>query len=179
MFGKMKLTDFYSKVIGQEPYNDMGVFFSSYESFEEIPLVSRYSRLAFLQAQMSSDRVSDFLTGLAVFLLNSIKALTAAGADNKHFYAVTYTDFEALEEQGVAIPNIFVYPKPSSIGFVEKLKSDPVATVSREMEEVRRHFSNCGVETLFDFYESRFYDVACGEDIVRVFAVPKSFENDR
>lgn len=175
----MKLTDLYSQVISQEPYNDMAVFFSGYESFEEIPLVSRYSRLAFLKTQMSHDQVSDFLTGLAVFLLNSIRALTATGADNQYFYAVTYTDFEALEEQGVAIPNIFIYPKPSSIGFLQKLKSVPGATVSREMDHVRRLFSNCGVETIFDFYESRFYDVACGEDIVRVFAVPKHFDNDR
>lgn len=33
----MKLTDIYSKIISEEPYNDMDVFFENYESFEEIP----------------------------------------------------------------------------------------------------------------------------------------------
>jgi hypothetical protein len=30
----------------------------------------------------------------------------------------------------------------------------------------------CGVKTAFDFYESRFHDAICAEEIVRVFVVP-------
>ncbi|WRH93754.1 Imm15 family immunity protein [Pseudomonas fluorescens] len=43
----MKLVELYNKIISKEPYNNMNVFFESYESFEEIPIVSRYSRLDF------------------------------------------------------------------------------------------------------------------------------------
>lgn len=79
---EMKLTDLYNKVISKEPYNDMDVFFESYESFEEIPLVSRYGRLKHLMDEMSNDGVSDFLTGLALFVLNTLKVLeTSTGKD--------------------------------------------------------------------------------------------------
>lgn len=35
-------------------------------------------------------------------------------------------------------------------------------------------FDKLGGKGLFDFYESKFYDSICGEDIVRVYAVPKN-----
>lgn len=72
---EMKLTDLYNKVISKESYNDMRVFFEDYESFEEIPLVSRYSRLKHLMNEMSRNGVSDFLTGLALFVLNTLRLL--------------------------------------------------------------------------------------------------------
>jgi hypothetical protein len=170
---RMKLTDIYSKLISKEPYNDMEVFFASYESFEEIPLVSRYRRLDFLKRDMSDDRISDILVGLAFFLINSINALTKT--DDNPFIAVSFTDFEGLEEQGVLVPNIFVYPKPASIGFLAKVREGS-GLASKELDEVKRHFSSCRIKTAFDFYESRFHDAACDENIVRVFAVPKTFE---
>ncbi|WP_350616354.1 Imm15 family immunity protein [Pseudomonas sp. HY7a-MNA-CIBAN-0227] len=172
----MKLTDLYNKIISQEPYNDMSVFFSSYESFEEIPLISRYSRLKLLKNRMSDDSVSDFLVGLSFFLLNSIKALSLKAADDSIFFAVTFTGFEILEEQGVIIPNIFIYPKPASINFLEKIQKNSSNENSQEVKEVKRHFLRCNLDNIFDFYESRFYDSACGEDIVRVFVIPKSFK---
>lgn len=59
----MMLAEIYRKIISKEPYKDMGVFFESYESFEEIPLVSRYKRLDFLKKEMSNDKVSEVLAG--------------------------------------------------------------------------------------------------------------------
>jgi len=173
----MKLTDIYSKLISKEPYNDMGVFFASYESFEEIPLVSRYRRLDFLKREMSDDRISDILVGLAFFLINSLKALEKT--DDNPFFAVSFTDFEGLEEQGVLVPNIFVYPKLASVGFLAKVRENSSGLASKELDEVKRHFSSCGIKTAFDFYESRFHDAACDEKIVRIFAVPKAFEENR
>lgn len=173
----MKLTDFYKKIISKEPYNDMGVFFSNYESFEEIPLISRYGRLKTLKSSMGDDNVSDFLVGLSFFILNSIKALSSTLENNDIFFAVTFTDFEILEAQGVIIPNIFIYPKPASAGFLKKVQKNQMNVISREMEKVKIHFSRCDLYDIFNFYESRFYDSACGEDIVRIFAVPKSSKN--
>ncbi|WP_225929961.1 Imm15 family immunity protein [Pseudomonas botevensis] len=170
----MKFTDLYRKVISKEPYNDVGVFFESYESFEEIPLISRYSRLKHLKDEMSSSGVSDFLTGLALFLLNTLRLLEASRGKGV-FFAVTFTDFEGLEEQGVLIPNIFIYTKPASVSFLKKVRENDRGLVSQEMTKVKELFSNCGAGTAFDFYESRFYDAACAEEIVRVFAVPKTF----
>ncbi|CAI8851953.1 hypothetical protein EMIT0324P_210005 [Pseudomonas chlororaphis] len=62
----MKLTDLYNKIINQEWYNDTSIF-PSYESFEGIPLISRYSRLKSLKNRMSDDNVSDLLVGLLCF----------------------------------------------------------------------------------------------------------------
>lgn len=173
----MKLTDFYKKIISKEPYNDMGVFFSNYESFEEIPLISRYGRLETLKSSMGDDNVSDFLVGLSFFILNSIKALSSTLEKNDIFFAVTFTDFEILEAQGVIIPNIFIYPKPASADFLKKVQKNQMNAISREMEKIKSHFSRCDLDDIFNFYESRFYDSACGEDIVRIFAVPKSSKN--
>lgn len=41
------------------------------------------------------------------------------------------------------------------------------------MKEVKDLFDKLGNKALFDFHESRFNDSACGEDIIRVYAVPK------
>jgi hypothetical protein len=87
----MKLAEIYSKIISKEPYNDMGVFFESYESFEEIPIVSRYKRLDFLKKEMSNDKVSEVLAGVAIFLMNLIKIMGETGKCS--FYAITFTDF--------------------------------------------------------------------------------------
>uniref|UniRef100_UPI0004690958 Imm15 family immunity protein n=1 Tax=Pseudomonas sp. PH1b TaxID=1397282 RepID=UPI0004690958 len=128
----MKLTDVYSKIISEEPYNDMDIFFDNYESFEEIPLVSRYSRLKPLKDELSGSGASGFLTGLAVFLLNTLRLLEVSRSESV-FFAVTFTDFEGLEEQGILIPNIFIYPKPASVGFLEKLRENDGGLESREM----------------------------------------------
>ncbi|WP_262375141.1 Imm15 family immunity protein [Pseudomonas lundensis] len=170
----MKLADLYNKIISKEPYNDIDIFFSDYEGFEEIPLVSRYSRLSFLKKSMTSEGVSDFLVGLSAFLVNTIRLQSRASCGRDMFIAVTFTDFEVFEDQGVIIPKIFVYPEPGSIGFLNKLKSKDCDVLSQEMKLVRLHFSNCQLERVFDFYESRFYDSASDEDIVRIFAVPSN-----
>ncbi|WP_426186981.1 Imm15 family immunity protein [Pseudomonas sp. NFXW11] len=169
----MKFADFYSRIISKEAYKDMDVFFEIHESFEELPIVSRYSRLDFLRQEMSSGAVADFLTGFAVFLLNTLRLLEASRDENV-FFALTFTDFEGLEEQGILIPNIFFYQQPAAAVFLQKLQEKAQGHASREMTDVKRHFSNCGAETAFDFYESRFYDAACAEELVRVFAVPRA-----
>lgn len=168
----MKLAEIYSKIISKEPYNDMAVFFESYENFEEIPLVSRYKRLDFLKKEMSNDSVSAVLAGAAIFLINLIRVMETA--DTLNFYAITFTDFDGLDDQDVIVPNIFVYPAPASVGFLDKLKERGGKAASREMKKVKNYFDKLGSKALFDFHESRFHDSVCGEDIIRIFAVPKA-----
>ena len=172
---KMNLKALYRKIISEEPYNDMGVFFLDYETFEELPMTSRYARLNHLKKEMSDEKVTDFLVGVSMFLLNSIGAISCKPKTAEPFFAITFTDFEALKEFGVLIPNIFIYPRPKSIGFLEKIEKSS-NEVSREINLVKMHFSHCGFADAFEFYESRFYDSACGEDFVRVFAVQKTAE---
>ncbi|MEX6667567.1 Imm15 family immunity protein [Pseudomonas sp. W2-17] len=170
---KMNLTDLYRKIISKEPYNDMGVFFLDYETFEELPMTSRYDRLNYLKKEMTDEKATDFLVGLSAFLLNSIGAISCKPKNAKPFFAITFTDFEALKEFGVLIPNIFIYPHPGSIGFLDKIEKSS-SDASQEINLVKMHFSHCGIADAFEFYESRFYDSACGEDFVRVFAVQKN-----
>lgn len=169
----MKLTTLFRKIISKEPYNDMNVFFSGFESFEEIPLISRHHRLKPLKKVMENERVSDFLVSLSFFLIGSIKALSLTIEDKETFFAVSFTAFDLFAEQGILMPNIFVYPAPGSAGFLTKIQARHKSDSSTEMAAVKKHFSRCNIESIFEFYESRFYDSACGEDIVRVYAVLK------
>lgn len=169
----MKLTKLHRKIISKEPYNDLSIFFSGFESFEEIPLISRYHRLKLLKKSMENERVSDFLIGLSFFLLNTIRALSRTKKDEDIFFALSFTDFHFSAEQGILMPNVFVYPPPGSADFMTKLQSRRPNEVSQEMNEVKTQFSRCSIEQAFDFYESRFYDSASGDDIIRIYAVPK------
>ncbi len=172
----MNLTKLFRKIISKEPYNDLSVFFSEFESFEEMPLISRYHRLKVLKKSIGSDKSSEFLISLAFFLIGSIRALSATKDREDIFFAVSFPDFDLFAEQGVLMPHIFVYPEAGSTGFLEKIKAKQKHEDSREMGEVKEHFSRCNLEAIFDFYESRFYDSASGEDIIRIYAVPKKSE---
>ncbi len=166
----MKLMKLFRKIISKEAYTDLSVFFLDFESFEEIPLISRHHRLKTLKKVMDSERIADFLVSLAFFLINSIKALSLTTEDKQTFFAVTFTDFD-FAEQGILMPNIFVYPAADSTGFLTKIQAGEKNEQSTEMNTVKKHFSRCHIDSIFDFYESRFYDSASGEDIVRVYAV--------
>jgi hypothetical protein len=171
----MMLAEIYRKIISEEPYKDLGVFFESYESFEEIPLVSRCKRLDFLKKEMSNDKVSEVLAGVAIFLMDLIKIM--GETDKCSFYAITFTDFYGIDEREVLVPNIFVYPGAASVGFIDKIKENSAIAASKEMKEVMNKFHKIGGEAIFDFYESRFSDSACDEEIIRVFVVPKEVDN--
>lgn len=171
----MILAEIYRKIISKEPYKDMGVFLESYESFEEIPLVSRYKRLDFLKKEMSNDKVSEVLAGVAIFLMNLIKIMRET--DKCSFYAITFTDFYGVDEREIIVPNIFVYPGAASVGFIDEIKEKSAGGVSKEMKEVINKFHKIGGEAIFDFYESRFYDSACDEEVIRVFVVPKEVDH--
>lgn len=168
----MKLIKLFRKIISKEAYRDISIFFSDFESCEEIPLISRHHRLKTLEKFMDNEKTSDFLVSLSFFLINSIKALSPTTEDNKTFFAVSFTDFD-FAEQGILMPNIFVYPTPGSANFLQKIQAGQKNESSTEMTAVKKHFSRCHIESIFDFYESRFFDSACGEEIVRVYAVLK------
>ena len=127
----MKLTKLFRKIISKEAYNDLSTFFSDFESFEEIPLISRHHRLKTLKKFMENERISDFLVSLSFFLINSIKALSLTIEDKQTFFAVSFTDFD-FAEQGILMPNIFVYPAAGSTGFLTKVQA------SKKMNTQRR-----------------------------------------
>lgn len=105
--------------------------------------------------------------------MNLIKIM--GETDKCSFYAITFTDFYGIDEREVLVPNIFVYPA-ASVGFIDKIKENSAIAASKEMKEVMNKFHKIGGEAIFDFYESRFSDSACDEEIIRVFAVPKEVD---
>ncbi|SDQ63355.1 Immunity protein 15 [Pseudomonas sp. UC 17F4] len=172
----MKLTDLYTSIISKESYDDMDVFFLSYESFEEIPLISRHNRLDQLADILGKSNTLDFLIGLSAFLLNSITTLARVKKLNEDelFIAITFTDFDNPYGSEPIIPNIFIYPNQNKENdFHQSLKNNTPNKKSIELTTIQKHFSKCNLENSFIFYESRFFDPACDEEIVRIFAVPK------
>jgi len=170
----MKLTDLYKSIISKEPYNDMDIFFSNYENFEEIPLISKYSSANQLVESLGKSNTLDFLIGLSVFLINSISAIARTKDIKKQelFVAISFTNFDESHENEPIIPNIFFYPGQNN-DFKRSLKKNHVKKTSAEMTKIKGHFSNCHLEGSFIFYESRFFDETCDEEFVRIFAIPK------
>ncbi len=172
----MKLTDLYKSIISQEPYNDMGIFFENHDNFEEIPLISKYSRADLLSESLGKSNTLDFLIGLSVFLLNAINILARTRNITKDelFTAITFTDFGDTHETHHIIPNIFFYPNQNKDNdFKTRLKQNHPSKKSIELTTIQEHFSRCNLKNSFIFYESRFFDQTCNEDIVRIYAIPK------
>lgn len=161
----------YKQIISKEPYCDLEIFFSEYESFEEIPIVSRLSRLDFLKKDLNQVECSVFLLGLSFFILNTVLSVSRAKNKKRTFIAISFTDFELSDNDDFIVPNIFIYPSRTSSEFSKKLKSPKGG--SAELEIIKKIFDTSGLLSAFDFYESRFYDPACSNEFVRVFAVPK------
>lgn len=63
----MNLIRLYERMITKEAYRNLEIFSCEIDSFEEIPLISRDSRLAKLQKILKQDDASEFLLGLANF----------------------------------------------------------------------------------------------------------------
>ncbi len=172
----MRLTELYNSIISQEPYNDMDVFFAHHDNFEEIPLISRYNRARQLSESLGKSNTLDFLIGLSVFLLNAINVLARAKniTKNELFIAITFTDFDDTSESNLIIPNIFIYPNQNKNNdFQKNLKYEHPTQKSIELTTIQEHFSRCHLKNSFIFYESRFFDYACNENFVRVYAIPK------
>ena len=76
----MKLENLYSDIISKEPYNDMDIFFSNHDSFEEVPLISRDSRISRLSELLKQNDTLEFLK---VFILFLIRVYEYVGNDGK------------------------------------------------------------------------------------------------
>ncbi|WP_434677374.1 hypothetical protein J3P77_14780 [Pseudomonas sp. R1-18] len=168
----MKFSDIQKKIISKEPYNDANIFVEEYESFEEIPLASRYSRLKKFRKELGDEGVHDLLISLSIFLLNTALIVSGQKAKKDILYAITFTDFDYCAGDGFIIPSIFIYPDGRAKGFLEKIRLRS-AESSNEINTIKRMFERNGAADGFDFLESRFHDSACNEEIIRVFVIPK------
>lgn len=169
----MNITDIHKKIISKEPYNDTSVFLASYESFEEIPVVSRYSRLEAFKKELGYDGVRDLLITLAIFLLNTALIVSRSKGGTNTFFAITFTSFDRYDEDKFIIPKIFIYPGAHKLAFPEKLRQRSCES-SRELSIIDHLFKINGAGGEFEILESRFHDPACNEKLVRVYVIPKN-----
>lgn len=163
----------FNDLCNEEPWADLTVFFDKYELFEEFPLVSRYKNIATLRKEMRTDNIAEFLINTSFFILTSALLYVTKNnipIDNR-FFAITFTDFELSIPGEPPIPSFFIHPDETRNAFLKKLRVHKKHTESNEMLTVKKLFTQCRLENLFEFYESRFFDEACSEDFIRVFAV--------
>lgn len=170
----MKQMSLYDQIMRFEPFDDLDALFSDLDSFEEVSLVSRSERVEQAEQRLGSTNISEFLLGLAVYLINSIRFTKAGHAGRPAMIAITYTDLDEGYANRTLVPNIFVYPGSGGQDLHQTLKDKHHEGTSPEMDTVRGIFKRCGLEESFSFFESRFHDEACGEEIVRIYALPKA-----
>lgn len=169
----MNLQDTFNEIVKNEPWNEVSVFFDDYELFEEIPLVSRYKKTSILIRKLQITDITDILVNAAFFTLNSamLYALKKNICTESRFLALSFTDFNLSNPEEPPIPHFFIHARESRASFLKRLHSHNVQKNSPEMNTIKEAFKKCHLDSIFSFYESRFFDEACNEDLVRVFAV--------
>ncbi|GLO15525.1 hypothetical protein PPUJ20028_41100 [Pseudomonas putida] len=169
----MNMQKIFDKLVEKEPYINLNVFLEEYDTFEEIPIISRYKKLEILKGNLQQTEAADILLNISFFVLNSamLYMRTKNTKNEKHFIAITYTDFDFENKIEPPIPNIFVNPNTTKSSSLEKLKKKQTVEISPEIKLVQERFDACRIRPLFSFYESRFFDPACNEDTIRVYAV--------
>jgi len=174
----MTLSDIFSKLTKNEPYNDLAVFEYSYDNYEEFPIVSRYKKVDDLKATLTDKGAFEILISLACFVLNCAIVHTSEKkiekSNQKTLLGLSFDGFDDFEDNAFVVPKIFVFPGIEGARFLKKLINLATMEESDEMTLIRRSFRDAGVLSNFDFYESRFFDAACGEELVRIYAIPTS-----
>jgi hypothetical protein len=144
----------------------------SYDDFEEIPLISRFSQMNKIKNVIPKTEWSDFLMEIALcFLQLKIMSLQEKkmrmGIDI--ILAVTVCDWwESLEEDGFAIPSLFISRKPNLFNFA--------GTVSDHWYEEIPNFSSVFRKKEFFSRYNGIYSISQGTDwrIDRVYLIPKN-----
>lgn len=111
----MKLNEEMQALIKKEGLDDAQVFFSDYETFEEIPLFSRWSHVNFLKKYDFNKR-NEILLKQSVNLVNEImdNAKFIPSLDvNEYFICVSITNLEDIGELGCISPNIYISKRRS------------------------------------------------------------------
>ena len=130
-------------VIKKENLFNFNIFIDNYNTFEEIPLISRYDHLNFLSKMVQKEDFQPFLINTANFLLNNIdlyakNVLTIEEYEN-YFICITFYDFEDINEFGYVIPNFFVTRKKNILGFLknqEYSSSDGINFITSAFEQL-------------------------------------------
>lgn len=169
----MNMQKIFDQLIEKEPYINLNVFLEEHETFEEFPIISRYKKLEILKYNPQNTEAADILLNISFFILNSamLYMRTKNTKNDERLIAITYTDFDFSNKIEPPIPNLFVNPNTTKSSSLAKLKKKQALEISPETKLVQERFDACRLTPLFSFYESRFFDPACNEDTIRVYAV--------
>lgn len=113
----MNLEKNLKKLVEIEGMNDMSIFFRSYETFEEIPIFSRFENIKFL-SDMSFNKKNKILINHAVTLLKAIRnegKIRLKEEKEEYFSCVSLIDWEEDEykEINCITPCIYVSRRKS------------------------------------------------------------------
>jgi len=167
------ITDIYKNILKKENLLNLDVFIRDYQTFEEIPLVSRYEHLKFLNEKIKQEDFQVFLINIAFFLLNNIELY----AQNRllpeeykdYFICITFSDFDEISTFGYVIPNFFVTRKKELLNFLKINQYNPLDGIG----SVKSAFSKCGLVNEFKFIKTVSRDELC-VNLVRVYAIDRT-----
>ncbi|MBF7977793.1 MULTISPECIES: Imm15 family immunity protein [Rahnella] len=108
--------DEFNTLIKKEKLNDLSIYFSDYESYEEIPLFSRYKNISFL-SELSFNEKNKILIRKGIELIRHVSevSLSYLKEDETEDYficlSITDWDFDDYKEINCLSPHIYISRK--------------------------------------------------------------------
>ncbi|MBM9914790.1 MULTISPECIES: hypothetical protein [Stenotrophomonas] len=169
----MKLSTLCNQLLPGEACDDIESFFLEIDDFEEVPLVSRLSRIDDLLERLGPRWTSAYLLSLCSHVLSTVRIAgrVRSATGSEMFLALSFTEFELHAEEGVLLPHVFYYPGPEGVALGHRLRHECDTTALAEIALVRSVFEDADMLAGFRFCGSRT-DGPPGHDVVRVFAIP-------
>jgi hypothetical protein len=138
-----KLDSRIEKIIKKEGFYNDEIYYADYDSFEEIPLFSRWKSISFLKDN-SFDENNKLLISHAISLAEYAITVSYRKAKEKHedfFCCVTLTKWDDIEEINCITPNIYISRKKKWLFSYVKLKK----TASREESLIMKYINELGL----------------------------------
>jgi hypothetical protein len=169
MVGMYNTFSLFYELVKKENLSNLDQFIVDFQTFEEIPLISRVHHVKHYKKIFSEEEFQLFLINAAVFILNNvIQHARKSGCDASFFACLTFS-FDDIEEFGYAIPDFLVTRK---IELFYSLKTKKETTVENLPPILSQAFLKTGTERVFQFIESIIED-PCG-DMVGAYAIPRN-----
>lgn len=160
-----------ANLLKKEGFDNDQLYYSDYETFEEIPLFSRWNHIEFLKKRARDDN-NKLLISHAITL--SKHAITLASNNLKkdyleYFCCVTLTHWDCIDEINCITPNLYISRRKSWL-----LSNIKLHSTSSEKESIaKRYIQELGLSD----YEA-YISSPLGGDINRVYIINKSFLSD-
>lgn len=118
-------TEVYHRILNQELFDKISKVNFLDGKYEEIPLVSRYENLHFLNTYFEKSEISLYLAMVAQTILRDSKVFFCKtfkqAKEGKVFGCLTFVDFdEEVDDVGFCIPNLF-FSTPSTIEYLNRV----------------------------------------------------------